>query len=180
MKAAIILLFIMAANLYSSAHEAHIKDARLLFYQAVEDEDKLQLAIDKFELLKNKSKLHRGVSETYIGSLTMLKGKYAFWPMKKLSYVEEGLEIMDAGIALDPSNIESLFIYGSTCYYLPFFLGKADLAEEKLRKIITLLNDKTAAKYDKEILKNALTFLKDELELSAGETKKIDAILSQI
>jgi len=150
-----------------------MENARKLFYQSVKDEDKLEKAIIEFEEIKKNNPQMNGVTTTYIGSLTMLKGKHAFWPHKKVEYVNEGIKVMDKGIAADPKNIESLFIYGSSCYYLPFFLGKKDLAIEKLRNIIPLLDEKSIIKYDSEILTNALKFILEKIELTPEEKSKV-------
>ncbi len=82
----------------------------------------------------------------------MIKGKHAFWPQTKLKHVDTGIEIMNRGLKYDPDNIESLFVYGSTCYYLPFFLGKGGLAKTKLKRIVELMDERAIEMYDNEIL----------------------------
>lgn len=178
MKQILIVLFlIMTVNLYS---EPTMESARKLFYDAVQDEDKLELAIKEFDQIMNKNSKLKGVATTYIGSLTMLKGKHAFWPLKKIAFVNDGIEVMDKGLAIDPKNLESLFIYGSTCFYLPGFLGRSSLADEKLRFMISNLSDENIAKYDPEIMSNALKFLLEKIKLSDAEKSKVNSHLSKI
>jgi hypothetical protein len=86
---------------------------------------------------------------------------------------------MDKGLKKDPDNIESLFIYGSTCWYLPKLLGKRDLAMEKLNAIIPLLKDEIFENYEAKIIEDALKFLKDNLELSQKELSKVNKYYSQ-
>lgn len=177
-----IIIVLLLAVLQSAAVKnpgETLLSGRELYYESVEDEDKIDPSIEKFEkLIKEKPKLE-GLSLTYIGSLTMLKAKHEFWPLKKLEYVEEGIIIMDKGIKKDPDNIESLFIYGSTCWYLPKLLGKRDLAIEKLNAIIPLLNDRIFENYEAKIIEDALAFLKENLELSKTELSKVNKYYSR-
>jgi len=173
-----IFLVFQNMDLLSNNKQAEqlLEVARLSYYKSTENEKHLEPSIKLFEDIKKRFPNYAGVSQTYIGSLTLLKGKYAFWPQKKLQYVEEGLAQMDEGLKLSPNNIESLFIYGTTCYYLPFFLGKKGLAIEKLNSIIPLLSNSTVKSYDKEIMKNVLAFLLENLELSTVEEQKIKSV----
>ncbi|MBX3045024.1 MAG: hypothetical protein KIT33_09260 [Candidatus Kapabacteria bacterium] len=159
---------------------ANMNSARLLFYGAVEDEDKLEQAIKEFEQIIASNPKMEGVATTYIGSLIMLKGKHAFWPHKKVAFVNEGLEVMDKGLKIDPNNIESLFIYGSTCYYLPSFLGKSKLAKEKLRKLVEIIDDDNIVLYDNKIMTNALTFVLEKIEVSDSDKVKINKYLTKL
>jgi len=154
--------------------------ARQFYYEAVQDEDKLVEAIVLFkDIMREKPEL-KGMATTYIGSLEMLKGKHAFWPATKLKHVNSGIEIMDNGIKEDPDNIESLFIYGSTCHYLPFFLGKGSLADSKLNKIIEIIDESAIEQYDNKLLLNVLEFLQAEVELTPKDKQKLNKLGSQI
>ena len=110
----------------------------------------------------------------------MLKGKHAFWPQTKIKYVNDGIKVMEQGYSYDKNNIELLFIFGSSCHYLPFFLGKGDLAKEKLNEIIPLLNEKTIFNYDKEMMKGALKFLIEKIELKQNESDKLKNLLKEL
>lgn len=180
-KLIIFLLPLMSIFLTAKSYESEkLTKARNYFYEAVNDEKKLKEAIGLFkEIIKEKPEL-KGLAITYIGSLEMLKGKHAFWPTTKLKHVDSGLEIMDNGIKQDPDNIESLFIYGSTCHYLPFFLGKSSLADSKLRKIVDIIDEKAIEEYDNKILLNVLEFLQKEIKLNSKEIEKLDRIIVQI
>lgn len=154
--------------------------ARKLFYESVNDENKLNLAIEEFKsIMKNYPDL-KGLAITYIGSLEMIKGKHAFWPHTKLKHVDNGIEIMNKGLNYDPDNIESLFVYGSTCYYLPFFLGKGSLAKSKLKRIVELIDESDIAKYDNNILLNVIEFLVKEVDLKGDEKTKLNKLANQI
>lgn len=175
MQKIIVLFLILTIQLFSSNNDL-LNKGRQLYHQSVEDDNKIEEAIKIFNNLKN-TKEFKGVAITYLGSIEMLKGKHAFWPQDKISYVNSGLEIMEAGLKKDPTNLESLFIYGSTCYYLPFFFNKKDEAKEKLLKIVSLINEKNVETYNQELLQNALLFIKEELDLDSNQKAKLNLYL---
>jgi hypothetical protein len=176
----VFLILILPLTSIFSNNIPNMDTARKLFYGAVKDEDKLEEAIKEFEIIMKNNPALKGVATTYIGSLTMLKGKHAFWPHKKVEYVNDGLVVMDKGLAIEPENLESLFIYGSTCYYLPFFLGKSDLAVEKLKKMIKLLNTENLAKHDSEIMANSLKFILEKIDVTDDEKSKVNLFLKKL
>lgn len=175
MQKILVLFLILTIQLFSSNSDL-LNKGRLLYHQSVEDEEKIEEATQIFNSLKN-IKEFKGVSITYLGSIEMLKGKHAFWPQDKMSYVNSGLEIMEAGLKKDPTNLESLFIYGSTCYYLPFFFNKKDDAKEKLLKIVSLIDRENVKTYNRELLQNALLFIKEKLDLDSDQKAKLNLYL---
>lgn len=181
MKLFLLYLIILSAFLnFALAESISMDSARQLYSQAVKEEDKLELALVQYEQIKKENPALNGVATVYIGSLTMLKGKHAFWPHKKVEYVNDGIKIMDKGLNADPNNLESLFIYGSSCRYLPFFLGKKDLAIEKLKKMLTLLDDISIKKYNTDFLLNAMKFITEKVDLSPDEKAKVNLYISKI
>lgn len=173
MKILIIALLLLINAISLAYDHPKLSEARISYYKSIKEEKFLEPSLKLFELIKKESPNLSGVAETYIGSLIMLKGKYAFWPQTKLKHVEDGIKIMDAGLAKSPNNIESLFIYGSTCHYLPFFLGKKSLAEKKLRRIIEVYPNTDKSIYDPNILKNALEFIIENIEISPTEERTL-------
>lgn len=180
MKKLIYIILVFSSVLSLQANTAILlKEARQLYYKSTQDEDAIEKAIEKFNQIKSKDNKLNGVATTYIGSLTAVKAKYATLPTTKYSLAIDGLEQMKLGLTQCPENIEALFVYGSTCYHLPFFFGKAKEAEETLKKIITLseLNYKL---YDKEIIINSLNFISDNIDLSNSEKERIEIVRKKI
>jgi hypothetical protein len=173
----LMILFAVSSN-YANAEDLYIK-ARNDYYKATKNEDALKSSLEAFKKLE-KQEQYKAIARTYIGSLIMLKGKYAFWPNQKLDYVEQGLKEMDKGLERDPENIESLFIYGSTCYYLPFFLGKKQLALDKLKELVNVLNEEKVKNTDRKILKNALEFIKENVNLNDSDMNKLNKYLNNL
>ena len=173
----IIIVFLLLPNFLLYSNDILLKDARQLFYNATKEEEFVEKALKKFELIK-KYPDHKGLATTYIGSLTAMKALYTIFPHKKLSYANEGIKIMEEGVKAAPSNIESLFIYASTCYYLPFFFGKGDDAEKAFKEIIKLA-EITNMNYEPEIVKNALEFILENADLTKEEKVKVDSLIKK-
>ena len=176
-----IILEVIATNLLSvnltMAYDSEgqiLTKARLLFYKSVEDKDHIPEAIKLFEILIE-NEAYSGRAMTYIGALTALKGRFAFWPQQKYSLANKGLAIMDKGIQTSPNDIEALFIHGSTCYYLPFFFGRKDDAIRSLKKIIDLLPEQMHL-YNEELTENVINFIKENLELEQIEIEKLNNV----
>jgi len=149
-----------------AAMDSLLAYGRTLFYAAVENEETIDDAETVFSQLANRSPELKGRALTYLGALTALRGKYASWPQKKFDYVQQGLQEMEQGIAHNSEDIESLFIYGSTCYHLPFFFGRSNEAQEVFDKIITLLPAQHQ-NYDPVIIRNVIAFLHQHAELDS-------------
>ncbi|MFZ5519168.1 MAG: hypothetical protein ACOY90_21235 [Candidatus Zhuqueibacterota bacterium] len=145
-----------------------LEQARLLFYQSVEEERNIDPALKLFQQINEQDSTLAGRSLTYIGALTALKGKHALLPQNKLKWVKNGLALMDRGVAMNPDDIESLFIHGSTCFFLPFFFNRSEDAQEKLRRIVELLPTENGA-YDAALLNNVIDFVEQNTTLSDAE-----------
>jgi len=79
-----------------------------LYYNMVsqhENNNATKRAEEIFKTILQKKKDHTEAM-VYYGSLLTLKGRDAIMPWSKLSYVEEGCEVMDKAVRLDPHNIK--------------------------------------------------------------------------
>lgn len=175
-----ITFFAFSMTVLSNSFSARLEKARKFYYDATQNSKKADLAIKYFTEIKRIDATLSSLADTYIGSLTAVKARDEIWPWKKFELANEGIAIMEKALKSDPNNIESLFIYGSTCYYLPFFFGKSNDAEAKLKRIIHLLNDNSINLYSQELLKNALNFIKENIKLSPEEVKKADIFLARL
>ncbi len=148
-----------------------LSEARILFYECVENSKLIDKAMSVFSNIE-KHKEHKGVAKTYIGALIALKGKFAFFPIKKLKFVNKGLKIMDEGVALNPYNIEARYIRGMTCYYLPFFFNRKETVKQDFTTIAQLL-DSTYNLYDSQIIVNVINFMLDNIELNSENVQSL-------
>lgn len=145
--------------------EKLLDTGRKLFYASVEDGTKLDSAFLVFEQYKNLYPEFRGRAITYIGVLTALRGRHASWVYTKYNLVKKGLKIMDEGIQQSPEDIEALFVYGSTCYFMPFLFGRNDDARNAFLKIIELLPENIQY-YDAPLMNDVINFLIEHTKLS--------------
>jgi hypothetical protein len=173
-----ISIFLLMTQLTATPSDM-LDKARELFYISVEKQDRISEAIELFEKIARDDTNMTGLSQTYIGALTALKAKYSFWPHQKFSHAKKGLNIMEAGITKSPSNIEALFIYGSTCHYLPFLFNKGDEAQKIFMEIADLLPDKFH-NYDSEMILNVVDFLLEKAKLSPDSQKTVQDIRIQL
>jgi hypothetical protein len=155
--------------------EIFLHNGRQLFYESVEDKTKIDSAMHIFQQIIQQDKAYEGRAMTYLGVLTALKGKHAFWPHQKLRLVQQGLTLMDKGIAISPDDAEALFVHGCTCSYLPSFLRRGDDAQRDFKKILRLLPAQMN-NYDAELIHNALKFISENAELDAKDREYIRQI----
>jgi hypothetical protein len=175
----VVLILNFAAPLGAAPTDSLLTQARLLYYASLQDKSKLDSAIAMFEKIGEREARFQGRAETYIGSLTAVRAKYAFWPHQKWKWAKSGLRRMDAGLAQSPDDIEALFIHGTTCYYLPKFFGRAGAAQRSLREIMRLLPEQ-AHDYDPKMLGNVIKFLMEKLNLTENEREHLTMINAKL
>jgi len=173
------LILNFAAPVSAAETDSLLTQARLLYYESLKDKSRLDPAIAMFKKIGEVEARLQGRAQTYIGSLTAVKAKYAFWPHQKWKWAKSGLRVMDAGLAQSPHDIEALFIHGTTCYYLPKFFGRSDEAQRSLREIVRLLPEQ-AHDYDPKMLGNVIKFLMDKLKLTADEREQLTMINAKL
>jgi hypothetical protein len=174
------LVFILLASVNTVLSQSNfarenqlIIKGRMLFYEAVENESKIDSALQIFEQIKNLYSNLNGRAQVYIGALNAVKAKHAFWPHDKLYYANKGLDMMDHGLMLKQDDIESLFVQGSICYNLPFFFNRNSDALKNFKQIIQLLPEKKHL-YDSQLIADIVRFLNEEIELSASDAEALN------
>lgn len=183
-KLLLIFTYLILVNNYQvfsqNSQNQQLQKARELYYKATLEEEHLENAVTEFEnikknAIKNSDKKLQTLTEVYLGSLVALKGKYTMWPQKKFSFANEGIDIMEKAIEGNRDQLEAIFIYGSTCHYLPFFFGKKEDAKKALKQAVVLLEN-DYKKLDKFMVNNILKFITERIELTPQEKKIIDSI----
>jgi hypothetical protein len=152
----------------SDPGEGALEEARRLFYASVEDKKQVGPAIAAFEEIVRLYPEWTGRARTYIGALVALRGKHSILPHDKWRWANRGLDIMDEGVALDPEDVESLFIHSSTCYFLPFFFNRGDDAQAKFRELIRLLPEKYH-EFPRSMIANVVQFIQERAQLTEEE-----------
>ncbi len=184
LMAALSVLFFAGAYARAEApgdasEQQALEQARLLFYASVEDKHQIEPAIAAFEALIRMQPGREGRARTYLGALAALKGKHSRSPYDKWRWANRGLRMMDAGVAMDPEDIEALFIHSSTCYFLPFFFHRGDDAQAKFRTLVRLLPDKYA-QVDRPLLANVIRFIVERARLEPAEQSAIEQLQREL
>lgn len=172
-------LFVLAAPAPASETDSLLTQARALYYDSIKDKSKIDGAMALFAKIGQMDAYLNGRAQTYIGSLTAVRAKFSFWPHQKWKWAKKGLRLMDGGLAQNPADIESLFIHGTTCYYLPKFFGRADEAQRHLREIVRLLPER-ARDYEPAIIANVIKFIVDKIKLTETEREHLMIINAKL
>ncbi|MCB0263725.1 MAG: hypothetical protein KDE52_00265 [Calditrichaeota bacterium] len=149
-----------------------LTESREMFYKALDDKSAIEPAIERFGNLAKQYPAIAGRMKTYTGALVGLKAKYAFWPQDKLSYVNDGLKLLDEGLEKMPDDLETLFIHGTACHYLPSFIGRGAQAAADFEKIVHLLPSAYQS-HDPELIEDILKFFSKEKVLSGPVNEKL-------
>lgn len=162
----VILTILSATGLWGWERSAEeiLSEARNLYYRSVDDEAMIQPAIDKFEQLKSSWPAYSGRAQVYIGALYAIRAKHVFLPNEKLSWANQGLARIDAGLRTQPNDLESLFVHGSVCNQLPFFFNRGDDAERDFDRIIELLPSEHG-RFNRLLINDIFNFLIDKADL---------------
>ena len=168
----LILALIFSLRVEGAASEKPVEEmlevARKQFYAAIEDEELIEPTIALFKRIGQVAPKYTGRTQVYIGSLIALRGKHAFLPHTKLKWAKRGLAIMDSGLQKSPNDIETLFIHGTTCYYLPFFFRRGDDAQRDFREIIKLMPQRVDT-YNPKLMTHVVAFLLENAKLTNDE-----------
>ena len=112
----------------------------------------------------------------YFAALTVLKAKHAFWPIKKMKYLREGLPKLDSLVSQHPIHVEIRYLRLLSCYYLPRFLGRGDTVNEDSKALSHLLL--AAHKdYPPELYSDMVQFVASSKALNQDERNKLYAVL---
>jgi len=114
-----------------TSHRRGLAAAKDLFYKAVAgDLDSLPSSLQMlYEMGGGESPDPQVVA--YTGAATLLKASHA--PLlEKNGLAHQGLVLEDKAVAQAPNNLEVRFLRGVTCYRLPKFMGRSELASSDL------------------------------------------------
>lgn len=151
-----------------------INQIRILFYEAVENEEKL----DELEIFFNKSftekaLIYHPVLLAYTGAIDALKAKHAFNPFTKFSRVLSALNTLERAVNREPNNLEIRFIRFSILHNLPGFLGFSNERMDDISVIVAQLAKKDYVKYDPKLQKNVIEFMLNSDRLDASQTVQL-------
>jgi tetratricopeptide (TPR) repeat protein len=93
------------------------------------------------EMLSRAQEISPDDNETlcYLGSATTIMAKTTWNPMKKMSYVNKGMELMDRAVEREPDNYSVRATRGLNATHLPTFLEREPIALEDFEHLALLL-----------------------------------------
>lgn len=123
------------------------EELRVLYFLAIEDETWLRAAESAARAFGERAEAGAAeagaavavTAEAYLGALETLRAKHAFWPLRKLRHLDDGLATLAAAIARDPQHVEARYLRLMSCYWLPGFLGRSGLVREDFAALAPLL-----------------------------------------
>lgn len=117
-------LFLFLYNICYAAQPT-MSQLRQLFEKSTKEESYCQQMIELLETYNEKMPLFYG----YLGSAKVLMAEHSFNPLQKLSYFNDGKQILEKAISVDPNNLELRFLRYSIQNNAPFFLNYNDMLE---------------------------------------------------
>lgn len=153
--------------------------ARQLFAEAADDPTRIETAIAAFEKLEREQPHLAGRARAYRGALTAMKAQHTRWPHKKWKLLRKGLALMDEGIALNPHDVETLFVHGVACHAMPRLFRRRDDARRDFVRILRLLPDELHH-LDPEFVREILQFFTSEMKPTPDEQRRIEEIRSRL
>lgn len=155
---------------------------RTQFYLSIENEEETEKLIEFiYKKFSRDFSKYEPIILAYYGSLEALKGKHAFNPFNKLSYLNSSMEKIGESIKQEPYNLEIRFLRFSILHHLPSILGYSKERKEDMIIIYDLLLLKDYSILGKEIQKGIVEFMIESERLSkkqVNELKKISSTLA--
>lgn len=162
-----IVLFFIVSDFYAYSGnnkpiplDVLMNEIRIVYYSAVEDENKIK---DLDSIINNNFNCGRldcsPIIIAYKAGVEALKSKHAFWPFTKLEKLNVSMDIFSEAVKLNPDNLEIRFMRFSILHYVPSFLGYANEMNDDLNKLVTLLEENNTGGLDQFIIKGIIEFI---------------------
>lgn len=113
------------ASLRQAPEDRALQLARLrsYYFLAVAEQDSLEGAWKR--LSEMEGKLPADLYLAYAGALHVVEAKHALWPPSKLDELKKAQPLLDNAVKRSPRQAEIRYLRLVSCYYLPFFFGRA-------------------------------------------------------
>jgi len=125
------------------------------------------------EFLSRAYEINKKDSETmcYLGSATTIMAKTTWNPIRKMSYVNKGVGLMDKAVKRDPDNVSVRMTRASNSKSLPSFLNRGDIALEDFEYLAGLIdkNPESLTSIKKKVYSNLA-----ELYIKAGDQARAE------
>ncbi len=174
MKLFIVFFILFASsNLAAEISRDNLKSIRTMFYSSVEDEKYLSKLEDYLAQNFPANAVRPAIIRAYFAAIEAVKGKHAFWPFKKLSYLNKSMDSLEAVIKTEPSNLEVRFLRFSILHHLPGILGYSAETQGDAFAILTLLKRRDYSGLDQSIVTGIAEFLYRSGRISEENKKEL-------
>nr|WP_319396787.1 hypothetical protein [uncultured Desulfobacter sp.] len=148
-------------------------------YHALARENSKQFIPKSKEYLEKAFELNKKDYETmcFLGSATCMMAKTTINPVKRMSYANKGLALMDKAAARQPNNTSVLMTRAKTLEQLPAFFKRKKIAISDFEKVVTILNEDQDAGQDMK-LKTVYPHLVN-LYQDTGQQEKADLYIEK-
>jgi len=144
---------------------------RTYYFLSVSEYDSLHGAWKRYYEMKGL--LHPDLDSAYKGALHVVASKHALWPPDKLDFLKTAQPLLDNAVTRSPMQIEIRYLRLMSCYYLPFFFGRAWSVREDLSALALLL-PKVGTEYPPGLIVKITSFvLENAHELSTDQKKAL-------
>lgn len=140
------------------------------YYAAVNDGK----AAEKFYNKLKKINSSEPLMMAYFGISQAVKARHAINPYNKLSYLRNGMKVLNSAVAKSQDDLEIRFLRFSIEHYIPSFLGYSQHLEADRKKIIELSKQRKFGAMDKALLVNLLKFMKETERCKPQEIAILD------
>ena len=162
---------------------------RTLYFLSVADGKWLASATRELGRLAREGSVGPDLRDAYHGAFDVVRAKHALWPPSKLDFLKAAEPRLDSAARRAPDDVEVRYLRLMSCYYLPFFFGRAWSVKEDFDALARLLpgavdavppglharivefvlgNHKTLAAADRIRLETSLRISRSRSERSAG------------
>lgn len=148
---------------------------RAYYLAGVEDEMALARGLLLAETALNPSE----TVKAYHAALTILHAKHAFWPPRKMRYLNAGLPVLDALVKNHANHVEIRYLRLLSCYYLPRFLGRTDTVTEDAGVLARLLPE-AGGDFPRPLFTDMVRFVSSIEMLSDVERRPLENLLTKM
>ena len=174
-----VLIFLMgmfggAPPAASAAESPWLDRLRTYYVEAVEDES----ALEEAEALIEAEGRADPTTRAYEGALIVLKAKHAFWPHRKVHYLREGLDMLDALVEAHPEEVEIRYLRLLSCYFIPSFFGRDWSVREDFAALSRGLPD-AADRFPADLFDVMVRFVLEHGSPEAHHRERLAALLRE-
>jgi hypothetical protein len=144
---------------------------RVSYYESVENENVVEKVERYISVNFPDGKNCPAVITAYRAAIQSVKSKHAFWPVTKLEYFNESMELFEKAVKSDPNNLEIRFLRFTILHYVPSFLGHGSERNADMLVILKKLGEKDYSMIKAGIQKGITEFLIRSGRLTAKQEK---------